>query len=443
MKRKRASKPPVIATATIEKYAHDGRGLARISGKTTFIAGALPDETVEFEYTRRKSDYDEGRVLTVLESSPERVEPDCPHYVMCGGCSFQHVAPEAQITIKQGILLELLERVGHCKPLEVLPPLNDQVWHYRHKARLSVRYVEKKAATLIGFREKKNPRYITDIHQCPVLHADVDAQIDVLRALLDGMDDKRCIAQIEVAAGDTDVALIFRNLEPLTPAAEAQLQAFGAQSQFRLYLQPAGPDSVTLFYPPDADEYLRYALPEFDVVYHFHPTDFTQVNTNINRKMVSLALKWLDLQASDTVLDLFCGLGNFSLPIAQRCARVIGIEGSDKMITRAQMNAEANQITNATFACANLEEWPMTGALVKGVTKILLDPPRSGALAIVKQMHLIRPEIIVYVSCNPITLARDAEVLVSTHGYTLQAAGVMDMFPHTAHVESIAIFVKG
>lgn len=428
--------------ASIEKFSHDGRGIARIEGKTTFIAGALPTETVNFAYTRRKTDFDEGRVLDVVVPSPDRVVPHCPHYALCGGCSLQHLSAEAQIHVKQALLLDVLARIGHCQPNELLPPVTSEVWHYRNKARLSVRYVEKKAATLLGFREKNNPRYITDIHQCPVLHAAVDKHIDALRAVLDASPDNRSIAQIEVAAGDTEVALIIRNLTDLTPTTHELLHQFGEQSGFRLYLQPAGPDSVHLIFPLDAAPYLQYALPEFSIIYRFHPNDFTQINMGINRKMVSLAIRLLALQPTDVVLDLFCGLGNFSLPIAKNCARVIGLEGSAQMIERAQMNASENGISNAEFACRNLEDWSITDPLVKGVNKILLDPPRTGALAIVKQMDQCHPELIVYVSCNPVTLARDADVLIRIHGYTLQAAGVMDMFPHTAHVESIAVFSR-
>ena len=440
MRRSKSKIPSIPQTAVIEKFSHDGRGIARIEGKTTFIAGALPTETVQFIYTRRKADFDEGYVVEVNSPSTQRVEPHCPHYALCGGCSLQHLSADAQIEVKQSLLLDVLARVGHCQPQAILPPLTADVWHYRNKARLSVRYVEKKSATLLGFREKNNPRFITDIHQCPVLHAEVDANIDTLRAVLDELPDKRSIAQIEVAAGEDAVALIIRNLEPLTEASQIQLRNFAEQTGFRLYLQPAGPDSVQLFYPLDADEYLQYSLPEFSIVYRFHPNDFTQINRGINRQMVSLALRLLALQPTDVVLDLFCGLGNFSLPLAKNCARVVGLEGSAQMIERAYMNASANYVTNAEFACRNLEDWAVSDPLVTGVNKLLLDPPRSGALAVVKQMDLLKPELIVYVSCNPVTLARDADILVNTHGYELQAAGVMDMFPHTAHVESIAVF---
>jgi 23S rRNA (uracil1939-C5)-methyltransferase len=438
----KSQRPSIPQTAVIEKFSHDGRGIARIEGKTTFITGALPNETVQFSYTRRKADFDEGHVLEVIHASPDRVTPGCPHYALCGGCTLQHLSPEAQIQAKQGLLLDVLSRVGHCQPQQLLAPLQSEVWHYRNKARLSVRYVEKKSATLLGFREKINPRFITDIHQCPVLHARVDAHITTLRAVLDTLSDKRNIAQIEVAAGDDEVALIIRNLVALTADSESKLEQFAEQTQFRLFLQPSGPDSVYLFYPRDGKAYLTYALPEFSIVYQFHPNDFTQINQGINRKMVSLALDLLDLQPTDVVLDLFCGLGNFSLPLAKSCARVIGLEGSAQMIERAAMNAAANQITNTQFACRNLEDWSFSDSLTQGVNKILLDPPRSGAFALVKQMQVLNPELIVYVSCNPVTLARDADILVNTHGYTLTAAGVMDMFPHTAHVESIAVFQR-
>lgn len=441
-RRQRLSTTP--ATAIIEKFSHDGRGIARIEGKTTFIDGALPHETVTFQYTLKKSDYDEGTVVSVVEPSPQRVEPHCPHYALCGGCSLQHLEGAAQIHEKQTLLLDVLARVGHCQPETILPPLTSALWNYRNKARLSVRYVEKKQATLVGFREKKNPRYITEINQCPVLNKQVDAELVHLRQLIDTLDDPHGIAQIEVAAGDTDVALIFRNMSPLTPGDEDKIREFAQRTQFRIFLQPAGPDSVYLFYPENAGPYLSYALPAHDVEFKFLPTDFTQVNAGLNRLMVSQALTMLDLQPKDIVLDLFCGLGNFSLPLARYSANVVGVEGSDAMVERASMNAKANAITNTAFFCANLEdETALSSLLHHKFNKILLDPPRTGALEIVKQMDKINPERIVYVSCNPATLARDADILVNQHGYKMISAGVMDMFPHTSHVESIALFVKG
>ncbi len=240
-------------TARVEKFSHDGRGIARMNGKTTFIDGALPDETVTFRYTRKKNDFDEGQLLTVVEPSKNRVEPNCPHYALCGGCSLQHLSGPMQIHEKQVLLMDILERVGHCQPNKTLEPLTDSLWHYRNKARLSVRYVEKKQATLVGFREKNNPRYITEINHCPVLNARVDAAIGDLRHLIDGFENPHCIAQIEVAAGDDDVALIFRNLSPLTAEDEEKIKIFANSTHFRVFLQPAGPDSVYLFYPPDIE----------------------------------------------------------------------------------------------------------------------------------------------------------------------------------------------
>lgn len=431
-------------TARIDNVSHEGRGIARIEGKTTFIQGALAGELVEFQYTRIKKDFSEGRVLSVLEPSPLRVEPKCPHYTMCGGCSMQHVNEDEQINIKQAQLLDLLSRFGHTEPEAILPPLQSVHWNYRNKARLSVRFVEKKQAALVGFRERNNPRYITEIMQCPVLHAKVDADIIPLRQLIDSMDDKQCIAQIEVAAGDTEVALIFRNLSPLGADDEQKIIQFAEKYGYKIFLQPAGPDSVYCFYPKNTSEYLTYDLPDFTIQFSFHPTDFTQVNAGLNRAMVKRAIDLLDLKSSDKVLDLFCGLGNFSLPIAKHCTHVVGVEGSKTMVERAYSNAKSNGITNADFYAANLDDSIEVEKLGKHVfNKLLIDPPRSGALAIVQQMDTLNPERIVYVSCNPVTLARDTDILVNQKGYVLRGAGVMDMFPHTTHVESIALFEKG
>ncbi len=437
----RLSADPV--TAQVEKFSHDGRGIARIDGKTTFIDGALPNETVTFRYTRKKSDFDEGQLVTVIEPSIHRVEPHCPHYSLCGGCSLQHLDGVAQIHEKQALLLDILSRVGHCQPESILDPLTSPLWHYRNKARLSVRYVEKKQAALVGFREKNNPRYITEINQCPVLNARVDAEIGSLRQLIDGLDDPHCIAQIEVAAGDDDIALIFRNLSALSPDDEEKIRQFARAAAFRIFLQPAGPDSVYLFYPLDAGDMLTYRLPEHGIHFQFHPTDFTQVNANLNQRMVTHAINLLALEPHDVVLDLFCGLGNFSLPMAKYCLKVVGVEGSQTMVQRASMNATANALINTDFLCANLDdEQALLRFTPQQFSKLLLDPPRTGAMAIVKQIDKINPERIVYVSCNPATLARDADILVNQHGFRMMAAGVMDMFPHTSHVESIALFVK-
>ncbi|HHF7347066.1 TPA: 23S rRNA (uracil(1939)-C(5))-methyltransferase RlmD [Legionella feeleii] len=444
MSKRRQRLPAAVQTAEIEKFSHDGRGIARINGKTTFIQGALPGEQVTFQYTRVKRDFDEGKLVELVAASSLRAEPRCAHYSLCGGCSLQHLDERAQIHEKEVLLLDLLRRIGHCEPEMILPPLVSQSWHYRNKARLSVRYVEKKGSTLVGFREKNNPRYITEINQCPVMNAKIDAQIVNLRALIDSLDDPNSIAQIEVAAGDEEVALIFRNLSPLSAADEEKIRQFGKNTDFRIFLQPGGPDSVMLFYPQGGNEFLTYTLPKEDIHFQFHATDFTQVNAGLNQLMVAQALKLMALAPNDVVLDLFCGLGNFSLPLARHCAKVVGVEGSDTMVSRAQMNARANGLANTEFFCANLEDTEALSSLLSyGFTKILLDPPRSGALEIVKQIDKFKPQRLVYVSCNPATLARDADILVNQKGYRLRSAGVMDMFPHTAHVESIALFEKG
>lgn len=441
--RKKQRLPAEPTTTEIEKFSHDGRGIARIDGKTTFIQNALPGETVSFQYLRHKRDFDEGRVVSVIKSSPHRAEPRCPHYLLCGGCSLQHLDESTQIHEKQALLLDLLERIGRTQPETILAPLTSELWHYRNKARLSVRYVEKKQSALVGFREKNNPRYITEIEQCPVLNARVDAQIVNLRRMLDSFEAPHSIAQIEVAAGDDDIALIFRNLSSLSQHDEEKLKEFSDATRFRIFLQPAGPDSVFLFYPKNTSDFLTYQLSDEAITFKFHPTDFTQVNAGLNRLMVQQALSLLALEPQDVVLDLFCGLGNFSLPMAKHCAKVVGVEGSEAMVLRAGMNARDNGLENTTFLCANLEDQSALLNLKQhNFSKVLLDPPRTGAMEIVKQIDKLDIDRLVYVSCNPATLARDTDILVNQQGFRLVAVGVMDMFPHTAHVESIALFEK-
>jgi 23S rRNA (uracil1939-C5)-methyltransferase len=436
-------KSKVLASGTIEKLSHDGRGIARIEGKTTFVAGALAGETVTFEYTRRKRDFDEARVVSVEVASSQRAEPRCPHYGVCGGCSLQHLEENAQIHEKEAQMLDMLTRIGHINTKEILPALVDNNhWNYRNRARLSVNYVPKKNRVLVGFREKYHPRYVADIQQCHILNQRVgDALLD-LSALIGAMDNPRIFPQIEVSAGDEVIALVFRHMEALSEADKARFRAFSDSAGFQIFLQPAGMDSIQLFYPEDAEP-LSYNLPEQDIKLIFYPTDFTQVNARLNRAMVTQAIELLVLTPDDIVLDLFCGLGNFSLPMARSCARVIGVEGADVMVSRASDNAALNQIKNTQFLCANLDDENALSALkAHGANKVLLDPPRTGALEIVKHIEHINPEVIVYVSCNPATFARDAAVLVDEKGYTLQKAGVMDMFPHTTHVETMGLFVK-
>lgn len=441
MRKKKVNAEPIAVN--IEKFSHDGRGIARVDGKTTFVSGALADEAVTMQYKRRKKDFDEGVTLSVEKASPFRVDAKCPHYAMCGGCSLQHLDLQKQIDVKQELLLDLLQRYAKLAPQSILEPLRGEAWNYRNKARLSVRYVSKKGDALVGFRERDNSRFIADIHDCLILNKQVASSIDALRKLISSFTDPTTIAQIEVAAGDDEVALIFRNLAELTDEDKVKLKQFAIDYNFRIYLQPKGPDSVFLFHPETASEYLNYSLPDFSINYQFKPTDFTQVNSAINRKMVKQAIELLDLNENDKVLDLFCGLGNFSLAIAKHANYVYGVEGSQDMVERASMNMRHNSLSNAEFfACDLDQDFATLVAKFAQANKILLDPPRSGAYAVVKQIGQLAIERIVYVSCNPVTLARDTDILVNEFGYKLISAGVMDMFPNTAHVESIALFVK-
>lgn len=430
--------------AEVEKFSHDGRGIARINGKTTFIKGALPQESISFIYNRKKKDFDEGYLHEVIKPSPNRVTPRCPHYTLCGGCSLQHLDENQQIIQKQALLLDLLRRIGHCEPEQVLDPLTSEKWNYRTKARLSVRFVEKKQSTLIGFREKNNPRFITEIDECPILHKKVDAHLSSMRQLLDSLESPELITQIEVAAGDEEIALIFRNMSVLGDADLQKLKDFALLTGFIIFLQPGSTDTIHRFYPPANDDFLHYNLPDEAIRFAFHPSDFTQVNAELNRLMIKQAMDLMALSSDDKILDLFCGLGNFSLPMAKRVNWVTGIEGSKTMVERATMNAALNGIMNTRFACADLEQINQLKPLLQdSYNKLLLDPPRSGAEQIVSNIDLLAPQRIVYISCNPATLARDAGILVNRHGYRFTSAGVMDMFPHTAHVESIALFEKG
>jgi 23S rRNA (uracil1939-C5)-methyltransferase len=436
----------------IDSLSHDGRGVAHIEDKAVFIDGALPGEEVMFVYTGKRKNYDEGKVEQVLTASPDRVEAKCEHFGICGGCSLQHLDPEKQILAKQDTLLENFDRIGKVQPETILPPVTGPHWGYRRKARLGVKYVRKKERVLVGFREKRNP-FLADINQCEVLHPSVGHNIEGLAKLIGSMEAYDRIAQIEVAVSDETTALVFRNLDELSEKDVQALVDFSKEHNLYLYLQPAGPDSVQLIWPEHINEEnsgskqpaLSYRLDAYDMEIWFEPTDFTQVNSEINQKMIDLALELLALNKTDKVLDLFCGIGNFSLALARNAAEVVAVEGEAIMVQRAKMNAAANQIENVQFHVANLyeenqkqkPEWA-----AQQYDKVLLDPPRSGAIEILDQVASMNPSKIVYVSCHPGSLARDAEELVNRHGYRLVKAGVMDMFPHTAHVESIALFEK-
>jgi 23S rRNA (uracil1939-C5)-methyltransferase len=437
--RQRLPKDPV--EITIDSLSHDGRGVGHVDGKAVFVEGALPGEHVRFCYTARHRRFDEGRVVEVMQPSSDRVAPRCRHFEMCGGCSLQHLSPAAQIAAKQDILLDNLQRIGHVSPARLLEPLQAEVWHYRDKARLSVRYVKKKGSVLVGFREKRSA-YVTETEQCEVLNAAIGQRIRDLRELIESLTVREFVPQVEVAAGDGEICLIFRILRPLTAEDKAALSKFGGTHGFTINIQPEGPDSIYTLEGPDRR--LHYDLPDWDVRLFFEPGDFTQVNMSVNRRMLALAMGLLSAEPDDIVLDLFCGLGNFSLPLARRVKQVVGVEGDVAMVTRAVENARANGIDNAEFHPADLFLEPGdAGWLAKPYTKVLLDPPRTGASEVVQWLpRKLRPQKIVYVSCNPATLARDADILVNGHGYRLEAAGAMDMFPHTAHVEAIALFER-
>lgn len=435
----------------ISSVSHEGRGVAHREGKVAFVDGALVGELVSAQFVRKRSKFDEFKTLEVKNPSPQRVEPPCQFTSQCGGCSLQHWQPEQQIQFKQSVLLEqLAHAIGQqAQDFEVLAPLLGPTLNYRRKARLGVRLVEKKGGVLVGFREKYSS-FITEMDNCSVLIEEVAQLISPLRELIGNLEGKRIIPQIEVAAGDkpdvdvelglNQVALVFRHLEELSETDVGQLTEFAISNGIHLYLQPGNNDSVHKIFPVAESDRLQYSLPEFDLKLNFHPMDFTQINAGINRAIVSQALEKLALEPTDVVLDLFCGLGNFTLALARGCAEVVGVEGSEEMVRRGYENAAANGITNVRFFAANLAE-SMANKEWSSIKfdKVLLDPPRSGAAEIIEEVAALKAKKIVYVSCNPATLARDTASLLS-FGYRLISAGVMDMFPHTTHVESMAEF---
>ena len=430
--------PDSVERVGVESLGHDGRGVTHLGGKAVFIDGALPGETVAIDYLTTHRNYDEARVRTVHEPSPYRVEPKCPHFGVCGGCSLQHLEAGEQIRAKQQVLLDNLSRIGRVIPEEVLPPLRGPEWGYRGKARLGIKDVIKKGRVLVGFREKRSA-YLADLRRCEVLHPSVGERIPALADLIAGLKARSRIPQVEVAVTDSVTALVFRHLDALCEMDLERLKAFGRDQDFHVYLQPGGPDSVQPLWPEDST--LSYALPVQGVELEFRPTDFTQINSVINRLMVERVLQLLEPEGSHRVLDLFCGLGNFTLPLARHAGEVVGVEGDAGLVERARRNAQRNGITNTTFHVADLAARQTEAAWAgRRYERILLDPPRSGAAAALDVLGNIRPERVVYVSCHPGSLARDAARLVGDFGYRLLAAGVMDMFPHTAHVESIALF---
>jgi 23S rRNA (uracil1939-C5)-methyltransferase len=445
----------------IESMDLEAQGVThRADGKVVFVDGALPFEVVRANVHRKKNNWEMASLREVLRSSSQRVVPKCPNFGLhagaCGGCKMQHLDASAQIAVKQRALEDNLHHLGKVKPETVMRPIQGPAWGYRYRARLSVRYVVKKGEVLVGFHERKS-RYVADMRQCPILPAHVDAMLLPMRELIASMDARTTIPQIEVACGDQVTALVLRHMEPLSERDQQALREFAQKHQVQWWLQAKGPDTVCLMDGALGDP-LSYDLPEFGIRMPFKPTDFTQVNPHINRVLVTRALRLLNVQADERVIDWFCGLGNFTLPLATQAREVLGIEGSEAMVVRSGDNFFYNQALRDTslaptrFVARNLFE--MTPELLRAdgaADKWLVDPPREGAFSLVQALAALheQPELrqgwtppvrIVYVSCNPATLARDAGVLVNQAGYRMVSAGAVNMFPHTAHVESMAVF---
>ncbi len=424
-------------SVNIERLSHEGRGVGRVDGKIVFVEGALPGETVRAKILKRRARYDEARALEIHDPHPDRVAPRCAHATICGGCSLQHLAHPQQVEHKQAVLTELLLHHAHITPDRWLAPLLGPIWAYRRKARLGAKFVPKKGGVLVGFRERASP-YIAELERCEILVEKIGGAVLALRDLIGSLSIADRVPQLEVACDDARNALIVRHLDPLNAQDLDYLGAFSAATGIEFYLQPGGPDTVVALTATSAT--LSYALA--DLEFAFAPADFTQVNADINRELVALALQLLEIDQQDKVLDLFCGLGNFSLPFARRAKSVIGIESEKSLLARARANALANRCDNAKFVAADLFTEQGLALIPRGdYRRILLDPPRSGAELLVRDFNFSNTERLLYVSCNPVTLARDTAQLLA-RGFRLHAAGIADMFPHTAHVESIALFAR-
>jgi 23S rRNA (uracil1939-C5)-methyltransferase len=440
----------------IESLDMEARGVGHLPnddgtpGKVIFVEGALPGERVRFKSYRRKAKWEAADMTELLTESSLRTTPKCEFFGLCGGCAMQHLNPPAQVAIKQRVLEDNLHHIGRVHPENMMRPVQGPDWNYRYRARMSVRYVEKKGGVLIGFHEKKSS-YIADMKSCQILPAKVSAMLVPMRALVASLSIRDRLPQVELAVGEHEggqvIVLVLRIMEPLSGDDEVKLKTFADEWDVEWWLQTKGPDTAAPWYPQKRP--LQYLLPEFGVTMPFKPTDFTQVNHQINRVLVSRALRLLDVQAGDRVADLFCGLGNFTLPLARQAREVVGIEGSQALTERSLHNAVLNGLDKTTtFYNRNLFEFTLDDLQALGrFDRMLIDPPREGAMEVCKAIAeakdidpLLQPERIVYVSCNPATLARDAGVLVNVGGYRLSKAGVVNMFPHTAHVESIAVF---
>jgi len=428
--------------AVVESLDHEGRGIAHVEGKAVFIEGALPGERVRFVTLRSKAKYEIACLEAVLHPSSQRVVPICPHFGVCGGCSMQHLAIGAQAAVKQRVMEDAFWHLARLRPDTILPPIVGPAWGYRRRARLSVRRVDSKGGVLVGFHEKRSS-YVADSTACAVLPAPISALLPALRALVGDLSIAARLPQIEIAAGDGPPVLVLRILEPLTGADEDRLCEFAAHNDVHLWLQPGGPATAAPLFPADAPLPF-YRLPDFDVVLQFRPTDFTQVNHDVNRVLMRRVLGLLEPRPNERIADMFCGLGNFTLPLARLGANVVSVEGSNALVARTQENARLNGLAEriethvANLFAVTPEQLASWGCF----DKMLIDPPREGAVELVKALDNAAPSRIVYVSCNPATLARDAAVLAYEKGYRLAAAGIANMFPHTSHVESIALFLR-
>jgi len=436
------SQPQAGDLVQITGVSHDGRGVCHVDGKTVFVHGALPDEQVQLRFLKRQRKFDEAEAISIVSPSSDRVTPRCEHFDHCGGCALQHLGIDQQRHFKQQQLLENLRRIGHLQidPAQLAAPLVADDWAYRRKARLSVRYVHKKQRVLVGFRERKG-KFVADCQHCHILHPAVGERLQELAELIQAMSIREHVPQLEVACGDDGCALIVRHMKPMSSADVALWGHFHARTGIAIYLQPKGPDSITLLAPEQHQ--LEYRIDGGQIGIQFQPGDFVQVNAGINQRMVQQAMDWLSPQTDDKVLDLFCGLGNFSLPLARRSLQVTGVEGSRDMVERARRNASENDLDNTDFHLADLSQpaqdlpWQR-----QHFDAVLLDPPRSGAAACLDMIAASAASRVLYVSCQPASLARDLGVLVREHGFTLQRIGIMDMFPHTAHVETMALLQR-
>jgi 23S rRNA (uracil1939-C5)-methyltransferase len=426
----------------IESLDQEGRGIARRDGKTIFVEGALPGERVTVSIYRKKPTFEIGIAQEIIESSPARIQPRCIHFGLCGGCALQHVDLRTQVAVKQRVLEDALWHIGKVEPEQILAPIHGPAWEYRHRARFTVRHVAKKGGVLVGFHEKRSS-FVADMKSCEVVPMRISKLLPLLRQVVGDLSIRQRVPQIELSIGDDADVLVLRVLEPPSAGDVAVLKSFAEKHSLFLYLQPGGPQTARPLYPPAGAD-LHYALPEFGVRIYFEPTDFTQVNHAMNRVLVRRALALLEPRSGERIADMFCGLGNFSLPMARSGAEVLGIEGSESLVARARTNALRNGLAHLTrFAVSNLFEIDAAKLANMGhFDRMLIDPPRDGAVELVKSIGADSPRRIVYVSCNPATLARDAAVLTETKGYRLKAAGVVNMFPHTAHVESVALFVR-